>query len=73
MHDKIIHNPKICLELRAIQWPHSTLWLFIDPLDGPIEPWVSISTTSRTTGREWEHWNINWECWKWSKAADCTV
>ena len=29
---------------------HSTLWLFIDPLDGPIDPWKSISTTLRTTG-----------------------
>jgi len=29
--------------------PHSTLWLFIDPLDGPIDPWGSVSTTLRTT------------------------
>jgi len=35
-------------------WPfsdsHSTPRLFIDPLDGPIDPWVSIWTTFRTTG-----------------------
>jgi len=28
---------------------HSTPWLFIDPLDGLIDPWGSISTTLRTT------------------------
>jgi len=28
---------------------HSTPWQFIDPLDGPIDPWGSISTTLRTT------------------------
>jgi len=44
MHDKIVHNPKICLELRAIQWPP------FNPSHGPIEPWGSISTTLGTTG-----------------------
>ena len=33
--------------------PDSTLWLFIDPLAGPIDPWGSISTTLRTNGLEW--------------------
>jgi len=28
--------------------PHATLWLFIDPLDGALDPWRSISTTLRT-------------------------
>jgi len=50
MHDKIVHNPKICLELRAIQWspfdPVTIYW----PLYDPIDPWVSISTTLTTTG-----------------------
>jgi len=23
----------------VIQWRHSTPWLFIDPLDGAIDPW----------------------------------
>jgi len=45
MHDKIIHNPKICLEFRG----HSVIPMFIYPLDGPIDPWGSISTTLRTT------------------------
>jgi len=30
--------------------PHSTQWLFIDPLGGQIDPWGLISTTLRTTG-----------------------
>jgi len=49
MHDKIIHNPKICLELRGQSVAPFNPWLFIDPLDGPIDPWGSISTTLRTT------------------------
>jgi len=32
--------------------PHSTTWLFVDPLDGPIDLWGSISTTLRTTELE---------------------
>ena len=28
-------------------------WLFIDPLDGPIDPWGSMSTTLRTTVLDW--------------------
>ena len=45
----------------AINWPHSTPWLFIDPLDGPVDPWGSISTTLRTTGLKYQcypifHW-----------------
>ena len=35
--------------LRPCSDPHSTPWLFIDPLDGPLDPWGSISTTLRIT------------------------
>ena len=51
MYDKTIHNLKICIELKR----HSVTpirprdYLFIDPLDGPIDPLELISTTLRTT------------------------
>jgi len=51
MHDKIIHSLKICLELRD----HSVTpiqpcdYLLTPFFDGPIDSWVLILATLKTT------------------------
>jgi len=50
MHDKIVHNLKIFLELRAIQWPPFDPATIYRPLVWSSWPLGSISTTLRTTG-----------------------
>jgi len=65
---------QLFIDSLVIQWPHLTLWLFIDPLDGPIDPWGSISTTLRTTALDHNVWTlIPNRSSKVSKDMDCSL
>jgi len=51
-----LHAPVDTSSYSLTHWPfsdpHSTLLLFMDPLDDPIDPWGSKSTTLRTNELE---------------------
>ena len=50
MHDKIVHNPKICLELSAIQWP---------PFDS-VTIYRSLVWSNWPLGVDFDHFKNHW-------------
>jgi len=60
MHDKIVHNPKICLELRAIQWP---------PFD-PVTIYQPLVWSNWPLGIDINHFENHWFKVS-SKRIDC--
>ena len=45
---------ELFIDLLAIRWPPFDPVTIYRPLDGPVHPWGSISTTLRTTGLAWQ-------------------